>query len=443
MISASTAILSIVIEIFFIHASSICDGFIICRHVLMTPYLYTLHHQVRRLDETLCGNGRKYSTEDVLFSDRGKRIVLGQFIAEGGEGSVFAVHSASEMALVAKLYHPAQRMHWREQKLRLMCSRPIRSPCVAWPQEILYDELRCFVGVLMPRVDGVPLGAFAFHAELLKKQFPSWTRYDLTKLCLNLLESVHTLHRYGVILGDLHPGNVMVSPDGFVHWIDADSFQIEDYPCSVGSERFRAPELHGNYGDFLRTSSHDAYALSVLLFMTLTLGLSPFARQGSGEDMQEAVRKGILPYPFASYKPPPGFYPPDTSGRYVWSYLPRKLRDALGHNLTCVQHRDLRPRASPGYLARCFHEYLKDMEPNSRRNHPMYRDLLHDRSCPPRCLLVQMVPNICTDCGIRFREAPEDVTRRLRQPHARPLCKLCIRRRSVLNQASRNSTTNH
>ena len=231
MISASTAILSIVIEIFFIHASSICDGFIICRHVLMTP-LYTLHHQVRLLYETLCGNGRKYSTADVLFSDRGKRIVLGKLLAEGGEGSVFTAHAASASPLVAKLYHPNQRMRWREQKLRLMCSRPIRSPCVAWPREILYDELRSFVGVLMPRADGVLLGAFAFHAELLQKQFPSWTRYDLTRLCLNLSESVHTLHRYGVILGDRHPGNVMVSSDGSVCWVDADSVQIEDYPCS-------------------------------------------------------------------------------------------------------------------------------------------------------------------------------------------------------------------
>ena len=405
--------------------------------------IYTLHHQVRRRDETLCGNGRKYSTGDVLFSDRRRRFVLGKLIAEGGEGSVFAAHSESEASLVAKLYHPNQRTRWREQKLRLMCSRPIRPPCVAWPREILYDELRRFVGVLMPRVDGVPLGAFAFHAELLKKQFFSWNRYDLTRLCLNLSESVHSLHRYGIVLGDLHPGNVMVSTDGSVCWVDADSFQIEDYPCSVGTERFRAPELRGNYGNFLRTRSHDAYALSVLLFMTLTLGLSPFARQGSGEDMQEAVRKGVLPYPFASYKPPPGIYPPDTPGRYVWSYLPRKLRDALGHNLTCVQRRDLRPRAMPGYLARCLQQYLRDMEPGGRRDHPMYRDLLHDRPCPPHSLLAQMTPNICTDCGILFREVPDDVARRLRQSHARPLCRLCIRRRSALNQAFLNTTINH
>ena len=408
----------------------------------MTPF-YALRHQVRRLDEELCGNSRKYSTGDVLFSGEGKRIVLGESIAEGGEGSVFTAHAVSASPLVAKLYHPTQRMRWREQKLRLICSRPIRSPCVAWPRAMLYDELRRFVGVLMPRADGVPLGAFAFHAELLTNQFPSWTRYDLTRLCLNLSASVHTLHRCGVILGDLHPGNVLVSPDGSICWVDADSFQVEDYPCSVGTERFRAPELRGNYGDFLRTRSHDAYALSVLLFMTLTLGLSPFARQGGEGDMREAARKGVLPYPFASYKPPAGFYPPDTPGRYVWSYLPRKLRDDLGHNLTCVQRRDLRPRAMPGYLARCLQQYLRDMEPGGRRNHPMYRDLLHDSSCPPPSLLEKMTPNICSDCGIRFREAPDDVARRLRQSHARPLCKLCIRRRSALNQATRNPTTNH
>ncbi len=405
--------------------------------------LYTLHHRVRRLDQTLSGNNRKYSTGDILFTGQGERIVLHTPIAEGGEGAVFAAQTFVEVPQVAKLYHSVQRTHWREQKLRLMCSRPIRSPCVAWPRAVLYDELRRFVGVLIPRVDGVPLGAFASHAELLKNRFPLWTRYDLIKLCLHLAESVEILHRHGVILGDLHPGNVMVSSDSSVCWIDADSFQVEDYPCTVGTERFRAPELHGNYGGFLRTCSHDAYALSVLLFMTLTLGLSPFSRQGGEGDMRESARKGELPYAFASYKPPAGIYPPDTPGRYVWSYLPRKLRYALGHNLTCVQRRDLRPRVMPGYLARCFHQYLRDMEPGGRRDHPMYRDLLHDRSCPPRSLLEKMTPNICTDCGILFREAPDDVARRLRQSHARPLCRLCIRRRSALNQSSRNPTINH
>ena len=217
--------------------------------------LYTLHHRVRQLDQTLSGNNRKYSTGDILFTGQGERIVLHTLIAEGGEGVVFAAQTFGEVPQVAKLYHPMQRMHWREQKLRLMCSRPIRSPCVAWPRAVLYDELRRFVGVLIPRVDGVPLGAFASHAELMKKQFPLWTRYDLIKLCLHLAESVHTLHRHGVILGDLHPGNVIVSDNDSVCWVDVDSMQIEDYPCTVGTERFRAPELHGNYGGCLLYTS--------------------------------------------------------------------------------------------------------------------------------------------------------------------------------------------
>lgn len=47
--------------------------------------IYTLRHQVRRLDEELCGNGRKYSTGDVLFSDRGERIVLGNSLRKAGK----------------------------------------------------------------------------------------------------------------------------------------------------------------------------------------------------------------------------------------------------------------------------------------------------------------------------------------------------------------------
>ena len=64
---------------------------------------YALRHQVRRLDEELCGNGRKYSTGDVLLSGCGKRIVLGDSIAEGGEGLVFVTHSTLGSPLVAKL----------------------------------------------------------------------------------------------------------------------------------------------------------------------------------------------------------------------------------------------------------------------------------------------------------------------------------------------------
>ena len=132
----------------------------------------SIRSTVRRGNWIKCSAAMAGSIRLEMFYSRprGKRIVLGQYIAEGGEGSVFAVHLPSEATLIAKLYHPAQRMRWREQKLRLMCSRPIRSPCVAWPREILYDELRCFVGVLMPRAHGVPPGAFAFHGELMMNQ---------------------------------------------------------------------------------------------------------------------------------------------------------------------------------------------------------------------------------------------------------------------------------
>ena len=75
----------------------------------MTPF-YALRHQVRRLDEELCGNSRKYSAGDVLFSGEGKRIVLGKLIAEGGEGSVFVAHSALGSVSYTHLTLPTIRL---------------------------------------------------------------------------------------------------------------------------------------------------------------------------------------------------------------------------------------------------------------------------------------------------------------------------------------------
>ena len=397
---------------------------------------YKLKQAPRALDSTLCGNNRSFDCGNILFTPCGQRVELGVELAAGGEGSVFCAKSAGTPGpLIAKLYHPNQRTRWREQKLSLMCARPVRSPCVAWPSALLYDELRRFAGVLMPRAAGVPLAGFALHPGLLRRQFPEWTRYELVKLACNLALSVHELHGYGVILGDLHPGNVMVDADGSVCWVDADSFQVEDYPCAVGTPRFRAPELHGRYGDCLRTRSHDAYALSVLLFMVQAMGLSPFAYQGA-----EPGREGDptrFPYAFGDYRPPHGLYPPDTYGRYVWSYMPARLRAAQGHNLTYrPSGNGLHPRVLPEVLARCFEQYLTEMEPGGCRSHPLYRELLPDRPCPPRAALAGYRPQYCTDCGKRFWESPEDAARRGQTYDGRTRCKFCIRRRSALAKAS-------
>ncbi len=67
--------------------------------------IYTLYHQVRRLNETLCGSDRKYSTGDVLFSGHGKRIVLGESIAEGGGG--FRLHCPCSIGNTTRCQAPS------------------------------------------------------------------------------------------------------------------------------------------------------------------------------------------------------------------------------------------------------------------------------------------------------------------------------------------------
>ncbi|RML94152.1 hypothetical protein APX70_07765, partial [Pseudomonas syringae pv. maculicola] len=63
--------------------------------------------------------------------------------------------------------------------------------------------------------------------------------------------------------------NLLVTQDSTKLWmVDTDSFQIEGFPCPVGTVNFTAPEIQGvNYGTFMRTKEHELFAVATMLFM--------------------------------------------------------------------------------------------------------------------------------------------------------------------------------
>lgn len=81
----------------------------------MTTHI--LKNRVRSLNEHVCGNNRLFAFGAVLFTNGGKRIILGDAIAEGGKGAVRTVRlDGGATSMVAKLYHPAHRVRWCEPK---------------------------------------------------------------------------------------------------------------------------------------------------------------------------------------------------------------------------------------------------------------------------------------------------------------------------------------
>ena len=213
------------------------------------------------------------------------------------------------------------------KKLERMIAEPVCCAGVCWPRELLSDAEGNFVGYRMECAHGTELQRALFTRPALEAHFPEWKKADTVQLCITILEKICALHEHGIILGDINPLNILVVSATEVWFVDCDSYQIGGYPCPVGTVRFTAPEIQKrNFADFLRTEGNEAFAIATLLFMIMLPGKSPYAQEGGG-DLGEAILAMDFPYPCGdnhSDKTPEGAW------RFLWSHLPRYIKDLIG-----------------------------------------------------------------------------------------------------------------
>jgi DNA-binding helix-hairpin-helix protein with protein kinase domain len=58
---------------------------------------------------------------------------------------------------------------------------------------------------------------------------------------LAILEKIKLLHENDIIIGDINPFNILIKDDKTVYFVDVDSYQVDNYPCPVGTVHFTAP----------------------------------------------------------------------------------------------------------------------------------------------------------------------------------------------------------
>lgn len=255
-----------------------------------------------------------------------RRIHLTRKLAEGGEG---AVYKTDVEGYVAKIYFRDRLTTGRRDKLKIMISKPVSFSGICFPEALVLNSRGEFTGYLMREAKGFELGRSIFQPKLFLKKFPQWNKRDSIDLALTILDKIKYLNELNVIMGDINPANILVVSPKEVYFVDCDSYQVEGFPCSVGTANFTAPEAQGrDYKTFLRTQEMENFAIATLLFMIMLPGKAPYSAVG-GASPEHNIKEGIFPYPHKETetdRTPPGKW------GYIWSHMSYKTRLAFYEN---------------------------------------------------------------------------------------------------------------
>lgn len=263
-------------------------------------------------------------TVTAEYDGQRKPVKLVKAGPSGGEGSIYFTDLSD---FVAKIYKQDKLDKSKLEKIKLMLTKKIECDGVCFPVACLFNVKNEFVGYLMKKAHGKELQKCVFIPKLLAKIFPDWQKKDTVQLCITILNKIKYLHDRNVILGDINPNNILVVSPLEVYFVDTDSYQIEGYPCPVGTINFTAPEIQRkpSFGSFLRTIENERFAVATLLFMIMLPGKPPYSLQGGENQIDNIIN---MDFAYASGEKSTG-KAPDGMWRFCWSHLPRFLKDAF------------------------------------------------------------------------------------------------------------------
>ncbi|WP_267217941.1 hypothetical protein [Paenarthrobacter ureafaciens] len=349
-------------------------------------------------------------------------VVLDELLGEGGEGAAYAVHGDR----VVKIFDRDHVTRHRQAKVERFASRSLYSQGICFPEAVVTNNAGEFVGYMMPRARGNEFRVIMNPRRFLKA-FPGWTKADLVDVCISFLEKVSYLHSLNVIVGDINPKNVIVDASKNVWMIDADSWQVDGYPCPVGTPMFTAASALGRpYAESLRTSEEELFAVATMLFMVLITGQFPYARTGSDGDIARLIKDGNFAFQVGERS---NRDQPEGNWKYMWSHMPRDLKEMFWNTFHREGQRYTSPPSAEEWL-RAFRKYRwwlgsdKNFDPMSNDVYPFRfkafkpeTPILECPQCNRRNALVgewneatqdHVVPGMCFDCSQQNRPRCSD-----------------------------------
>ena len=255
----------------------------------------------------------------------------------------------------------------------------------------------------------------------LERCFPEWNRINLINLCITILVKITELHRRNIIVGDINGLNILVKDDLNVYFVDTDSYQVEQYPCPVGTVNFTAPEIQElSYENFFRTKQHEYFALATLIFMILLPGKPPYSHRG-GSTPFTGIKSGNFSYPLGEWNTDST---PMGPWRFIWSNLPYHLKEAF----TNIFRKKEKRIGAEEWIA-VMKRYKNDLKKG-------FMGIYGDNPFPPYFKITDRVDITCSMCNkqlVRDRKEIDGLTKRRQNV----LCSDC---REVIHETSNNQS---
>jgi len=243
----------------------------------------------------------KVNTPVTYNDENGNPILLGNEIAQGGEGIVY--HVQSNPNVVAKLYKPkVLNKKSATDKIKATCAIYDKNIAqfAAMPQTVIYSGNKVR-GFIMEKITNFKEIHLLYGTKDRKKYFPNADWGFMVHAALNFASAVATLHNNGIVIGDINQSNIMVNQQAMIKFIDCDSYQVDyqgkTYLCEVGVPEYTSPELQGHsFHGVQRTTNHDSFGLAVIIFKILMLGRHPYSGKGAPAEIGNSIKQGCFCY---------------------------------------------------------------------------------------------------------------------------------------------------
>jgi len=323
---------------------------------------FTAAAKIKPRDTALTFTSLPKEGDQVMWESaaKGGKFVLGPLLGEGGEGSVYDGGDDT----VVKIFDKDHVTQHRKEKIQLLVGRGIQAKGMCIPTAVVRNGDGEFVGYVMPKASGREFQRTIFNKRKFEKEFPTWKKADLVDICISFLEKVQYLHSMNIILGDINPKNLMIDNKKNVFIIDADSWQVEGYPCPVGTPMFTSPAMLGKaYAEDLRTMEDELFAVATMLFMIVMTGQFPYIRTGTDGDMVQLIKEGNFAFQYENRN---NKDQPDGDWKYMWSHIHKPVKDLFWHTFHKEGKRYAkRPTATEWLEAfRAYRSYLGDKRAN-------------------------------------------------------------------------------